>query len=59
MAWISVQQSPSPKHVYRAPGRGIRGRSFVFFFLFPAMRQRVLPLPSEKGVAPRFLGYDL
>ena len=43
MPWISVQHKPSPKQVYRAPGRGIRGRTCVFFFLFPAMNQREFP----------------
>ena len=58
MPCMSVQQRPSPKQVYRAPGRGVKGRSFVFFFLFPAINPHAFPQPSEKGVEPDFLGYD-
>ena len=55
---MSVQHRPSPKQAYRAPGRGVRGRSFVFFFLFPAIDLGAFPQSSEKGVEPDFLGYD-
>ncbi len=55
---MSVQHRPSPKQVYRAPGRGIKGRTFVFFFLFAAINPCAFPQLSEKGVEPRFLGYD-
>ena len=59
MAWISVQHRPSPKQVYRAPGRESSGRTFVFFFLFPAMSQRACPWTLGKGDGPPLLGYDL
>ena len=58
MPWMSVQHNPSPKHVYRAPGRGSMGRTLVFFFLFPAMNVRGLPQHPVKGDCPLLLGYD-
>ena len=58
MPWMSVQQRPSPKQTYRAPGRASSGRTCVFFFLFPAMTGCAISQRWEKGVRSVVLGYD-